>query len=69
MDKDPKARGSLEWRALMSELAKELRAVWSESPAHAGLMLRAAQEIERLERELRHQKDLVDGYKRIAAQS
>lgn len=29
----------------------------------------AAQEIERLEREIAHQKDLVEGYKRIARAS
>jgi hypothetical protein len=50
----------------MSDIAKELRAVWGKSPAEAGLLLRAAMEIERLEREIKHQKDLTDGYKRLA---
>lgn len=54
----------------MTDIAKEMRDLANEpiitGPEGRALLRRGAAEIERLERELRHQKDLVDGYKQLA---
>lgn len=51
----------------MSELSDRLRSAANHFPAQAQLLREAATELEFLERELKHQKDLVEGYKRLTS--